>query len=112
MSDDLSIRQLTAAVLQLAREKGFGVKPEEISVPEKIALIHSEVSEALKAYRHQNMSGKDGFAEELADIIIRVAHLAGIHGIDLEAEIIKKSEYNKNRIWDWDKINETHSQPD
>lgn len=108
MADDLSIRQLTAAVLQLAREKGFGVKPEEISVPEKIALIHSEVSEALKAFRHQNMSGKDGFAEELADIIIRTAHLAGVYGIDLDKEISKKMEYNKDRIWEWDKLNESH----
>jgi NTP pyrophosphatase (non-canonical NTP hydrolase) len=85
--------------MELAQEKGFGVKPEEINVGEKIALIHSEVSEALQAYRLKNMDGKDGFQEELADTLIRVVHLAGIFNIDLEAEIAKKMEFNKTRSW-------------
>lgn len=109
MSESISIGQVIKEVMRLAQEKGFGTKPEEISVPEKIALIHSEASEALSAFRHQKMNGKDGFAQELADIVIRVAHLAGVYGIDLEEEIIKKGEYNKTREWNWDKINEKHT---
>jgi len=85
--------------MELAQEKGFGVKPEEINVGEKIALIHSEASEALQAYRDKNMDGKDGFQEELADTVIRILHLAGIFNIDLEAEILKKMEFNKTRSW-------------
>lgn len=95
--------------MEQAREKGFGATPEEIDVPEKIALIHSEVSEAFEAYRHNNINGKDGFEEELGDVIQRVLHLCGALGIDIEAAILKKVEFNKNRNWDWDKLHEQHS---
>jgi NTP pyrophosphatase (non-canonical NTP hydrolase) len=106
---DLTLKQLTATILEQAREKGFGATPEEIDVPEKIALIHSEVSEAFEAYRHNNINGKDGFEEELGDVIQRVLHLCGALGIDIEAAILKKVEFNKNRNWDWDKLHEQHS---
>jgi len=106
---DLTIKQITEIIIKQAKEKGFGVNPEEVNAIEKIALIHSELSEALDAYRHKNMNGKDGFAEELADVIIRLFHLAGVYNVDLEKEILKKIEFNKDRKWDWDKMNETHS---
>lgn len=107
--ENLTIKQLTKLILEQAEAKGFGTKPEEINVGEKIALIHSEVSEAFEAYRHKNIDGKDGFKEELGDIIQRVLHLAGIFDIDIESEIIKKYESNKNRNWDFSKMNEKHS---
>jgi len=106
---DLSLEKLTEMVMALARDKKFGVKAEEINTIEKIALIHSEVSEIMEAYRRKNMDGKDGFAEEMADVIIRILHLAGIYKIDLEKEILKKLETNKNREWKWDNYNETHT---
>ena len=40
---------------------------------------------------------QDGFKEELADVAIRLGDLCGGLGIDLEAEIIKKMEKNKDR---------------
>ncbi len=85
--------------MQLAEEKKFGTKPEDINVAEKMVLIHSEVSEAFEAYRRKNMDGRHGFKEELADVIMRVFHLCGIFGIDIQAEILKKMEYNKTREW-------------
>lgn len=107
--ENLNLKQLTSLILEQAKEKGFGAKPEEINVGEKIALIHSEVSEAYEAYRHKNIDGKDGFKEELGDVVQRVLHLSGIFGIDIESEILKKIESNKERNWDFNKMNENHN---
>ena len=105
----LTIKELTELTMKQAKEKGWGIKPDEINVGEKLALIHSEISEALEAYRHKRMDGKDGFAEELGDAMQRILHMAGIFGVDLEQEILEKTEINKNRTWDWKNMNEKHS---
>ena len=106
MNNNLNIAQLTELIMEQAKAKGFGTNPDDINVAEKIALIHSEVSEAFEAYRHKNIDGKDGFEEELGDIIQRTLHLSGIFGIDIEKAILKKFEYNKERQWDWGRLNE------
>lgn len=106
---NLSLEKLTAMVMAVARDKKFGVKPDQVNTLEKFALIHSEISEAMEAYRRKNLDGKDGLAEELADAVIRILHLAGIYKINLAKEILKKLETNKNREWQWDDYNETHS---
>ena len=95
--------------MEQAKAKGFGTKPEEINVGEKIALIQSEVSEALEAYRHKKMNGNGGFAEEMGDAIQRILHLCGVLGVDVEEAILEKLEYNRTRVWDWDKLNDTHA---
>lgn len=103
MTEKISIADLQNLIMEQAKEKGFGIKPEEINLAEKIALIHSETSEAFEAYRHKNIDGKDGFKEELGDIIQRTLHLCGVFEIDIEKEILKKMNFNKNRKWDWKK---------
>ncbi|MFA6215309.1 MAG: hypothetical protein WC768_01945 [Patescibacteria group bacterium] len=106
---NLTLKQITRLVLKQASSKGFGTKPEEINVAEKIALIHSEISEAYIAYRRKNLTGKAGLAEELGDSVQRILHLAGVLKIDLEKEILKKIKSNKSRNWDWQNLNETHA---
>jgi NTP pyrophosphatase (non-canonical NTP hydrolase) len=59
-----------------------------------LMLIVSEVAEAQEGLRHGD---RDNFREELADVAIRLADLCGGLDIDLEAEIQKKMEINKNR---------------
>ena len=74
------------------------------SIPERLCLIHSEVSEALEAYRDGAMaeimeeSGKPvGFPSELADIIIRVVDLAHYTGTNLDEAVRLKMAYNVTR---------------
>ena len=102
--NDLKIKELTSKVMQLAKEKKFHTKPSNVNVGEMLALVHSEVSEALEAYRHHNMEGEDGFYEELGDVVIRVVHLCGIFDIDIEKYIVAKMERNQTRSWENDKL--------
>ena len=104
-----TLEQLTTLVMEQAKAKGFGTTPEEINVAEKIALIQTEISEAFEAYRHKNMNGKDGFAEEMGDAIQRILHLCGVLKVDVGEAILEKLEYNKGREWNWKKMNEQHS---
>ncbi len=80
----MTIKQLTNLIIKQAEKKGFGTKPKDINVAEKIALIHSEISEAYEAYRNKKIDGKDGFKEELGDAIQRLLHLGGIMDVDIE----------------------------
>lgn len=88
----MHISELVEKAHSNAVEKGFWDKPREIGT--MLALIHSEISEALEADRHGDA---EGFAEELADAVIRIADLCGGLGIDLESAIIEKMDRNANR---------------
>ena len=102
----MEIKEITEKILKQAKEKGWGTKPEEIIVAEKIALIHSEISEAFEAYRKKNLDGKDGFKEELGDALTRILHLASIFNIDIEQEVLKKLDFNESRKWSPESLNE------
>lgn len=60
----------------------------------KLALITSEVGEAVSALQH----GDDpGFTEEVADIVIRMLDLCGYAHVDLGDEVIRKMQTNRKR---------------
>lgn len=77
---------------EIAKSKGW--HDEERETGTMLALIHSEVSEALEADRKGDA---ENFAEELADVCIRIFDLCGHKGIDLDKAILEKMEKNKNR---------------
>lgn len=71
------------------------------TVPAKLCLIHSEVSEAMEGHRKDLMDDKLPHRKmievELADAVIRIADLCGHLGLDLEGAILEKIQFNKNR---------------
>jgi len=67
----------------------------------KIALIHSEASEALEGHRKDRMDDHlpdvKQIEAELADVVIRVFDLAGGLGFNLGETIVKKLVFNATR---------------
>ncbi len=88
------INQLCQKAFEIAKSKGW--HDEERETGTQLALIHSEVSEALEADRKGD---SENFVEELADVCIRVFDLCGSKGIDLEKAILDKMERNKSRSY-------------
>jgi len=95
------LKNLIKKIHEEAVKKGFWVKKR--SFAEQIALMHSELSEALEDDRAGKppiyYEGKKpcGVVSELADCAIRIFDTCGYYGYDLEAMIKEKMEYNKSR---------------
>jgi len=77
---------------------------EDRGVGMDIALIHSEVSEMLEAYRRHGIEGytddtgkPDDFNSEVADVLIRLLDTCQRYNINLEREFNRKLRYNMTR---------------
>lgn len=76
-------------------------EPIQRNFGEVVALMHSELSEALEADRKglkdDKLPHRDGREVEFADCIIRILDTAAALGLDIAGALIEKNRYNQQR---------------
>lgn len=99
---DYGLDALAAVLHETAIEKGFWSNPKNFDVfGNKLALVHSEVTEVLEAIRKNK--GSEEVVEEMADILIRTLDLyaamrnGGFITHSLDEILFNKIEKNKVR---------------
>ncbi|HEU0085619.1 MAG TPA: hypothetical protein VFQ59_01520 [Candidatus Paceibacterota bacterium] len=85
----IDLTALQKEVMRNKIEKGFNTT----DVAEEFCRAHEELSEAFRKYFHR----EEGVAEELADVAVFLLGMSEILGYDLEKELARKIEINKNR---------------
>ncbi len=85
----VDLKELQKEVMRNKLEKGFNTT----DVALEFCRAHEELSEAFSKHNRN----QDGVAEEFADVAVFLHGMCEILGYDLEKELIRKIEINKNR---------------
>ena len=91
----MSTLEIQKEILDNKKRKGFNTT----SIEQEFCYLYGEVGEAYDAYYKQ-----DDVAEELADITIFLLGIAEMLDVDLDAEVIKKVNKNKNRTYKFNEL--------
>ena len=89
--EELAFHEMMSKCVEALRTNFIGTK---------LALVHSEISEALETLRNTGFSRiltEGNFGEELADGEIRLKHLANLLGIDMGTIEVDKIKANADR---------------
>ncbi len=84
----VDLKELQKEVMRNKIEKGFSME-----MANEFCRAHEELSEAFSKWNKK----QDGVAEEFADVAIFLLGMSEQLGYDLESELVRKIEINKNR---------------
>lgn len=96
-----SLNDIVFEAWTIAEDKGFhnGRTAGRDDTLLRLCLVHTEVSEASQVVKRHGVTPQSlpDIADELADVVIRVADLAGCLGIDLGKSVEAKLARNRER---------------